>query len=233
MARGTALSTIVTMLRAEARKSTAVNVGVDSYDTLKQTIRRVQHQLWLAHYWPFLRVMPRVTLAAGQRYYDWPSDLSPERVEKVELFWSNQRSELTRGISVAEYSAYDSESDERSDPVLKWDIRRTSASAEQIEVWPIPASNGDKLWFTGLKPLRALVADSDVADLDDHLLALFGAVELLPEKAPDRQIKLAAANKLFSDLTQSYGATSRMAVMGAGDPHQTRRYGPVIHVSRN
>lgn len=221
------------MLRAEARKSTAVNVGVDSYDTLKQTIRRVQYTLYTAYWWPFLRVMPRVVLAAGQRYYDWPSNLSPERVERVDLFWSGQKAEIEKGIDVENYGVYDSESDERSDPVLKWDIRRTSASVEQIEVWPIPATNGDKLWFKGLKPLRVLVSDSDVADLDDNLIALFGAVELLPEKAPDRQIKLNAANKLFADLTGAYASTSRMAVMGGSDPHVSRHTGPIIRISRN
>src|SRR3546814_15776455 len=49
-----------------------------------------------------------------------------------------------RGIRSEDYAAYDSAAGERVDPVLRWDVQFTGTT-DQIEVWPIPASNGMRL----------------------------------------------------------------------------------------
>src|SRR3546814_8319946 len=83
-----------------------------------------------------------------------------------------------RGIRSEDYAAYDSAAGERVDPVLRWDVQFTGTT-DQIEVWPIPASNGMRLQVFGKKVLAPLIEDDDRADLDDQLIVLNAAVTLL------------------------------------------------------
>src|SRR3546814_17968831 len=83
-----------------------------------------------------------------------------------------------RGIRSEDYAAYDSAAGERVDPVLRWDVQFTGTT-DQIEVWPIPASNGMRLQVFGKKVLAPLIEDDDRADLDDQLIVLNAEVALL------------------------------------------------------
>lgn len=213
MARGTALSQLVSMFRAETHRSMSVAAGVDALDAVKELLRRTQEMLYDEYDWPFLRVMTTKTLAAGSRYYDVPADLNLERIDEVQLIYSGEPRPISHGISFAEYATFDSDSDERSDPVLAWDLRWTG-SATQIEVWPIPASSGSKLWFRGIRKLRALTSDSDVADLDDRLIVLYAAAETLAaQDSKDAQAKLSAARDRLSRMKgRAQGPTTPIAL---------------------
>lgn len=237
MARGKQLSQLVDMLRAETGQSTSVSVGVSKLPELKQLLRRTQETLYDAYDWPFLRVQPFKNLSAGARYYDFPTDLNMERVEEVVVWWNGEPFPLTRGIGFENYAAYDSANDERTDPVTHWDVRWTG-SAEQVEVWPIPATtytttNKYRLQFKGIRPLRTMVSDSDVADLDDQLIVLFAAAEILArQKSEDAQAKQAKAVERFNTLKGRTRGGSSMFVLGGGtgrDPQRTR--GTVIRVT--
>lgn len=236
MARGKQLSQLVDMLRSETGQSTAVSVGLDRLPELQQIIRRNQEGLYDAFDWPFLRVQPFKNLAAGQRYYDFPTDLNMERVEEVVVWWNDQPIPLVRGIEFAHYVQYDSENDERTDPVSRWDVRWTG-SREQIEVWPIPATtysstNRYRLQFKGIRPLRAMVSDSDVADLDDQLIVLFAAAELLArQKSEDAKAKQMKAVERFNVLKGRMRGGSSMFILGGGTPDLHRRRGTTIRVT--
>lgn len=231
MARGTQLIQLVEMLKAEAGHSTRVNVGVDKLPEIKQILRRTQETLYDESDWPFLRVAPYKDLAAGQRYYDFPADLDLERVEQAAVWYSGTPKPIIRGIGFDEYAQYDSENDERADPVLKWDVRWTG-SAEQIEVWPIPSSDDQQLQFIGIRPLRALVSDSDVADLDDQLIVLYAAAELLARQgSKDAQAKLGAAQARFARLKGRVKGASEMTTLGTGNSYRTLRGRTIIRVS--
>jgi hypothetical protein len=137
---------------------------------------------------------------------------------------------MTRGISLADYAAYDSDEDERYDPALKWDLTWTG-SATQIEVWPIPASNNLKLMFKGLRPLRPLVSNDDVCDIDSTLLTLSVATELLArQKSHDAQIKLQQANLHLARIKGSLQGGSETIALGQGEG-APERYPSRIHVS--
>lgn len=199
MARNTTLGQIVGMLRDEIGRSNAAgSAGVADFNTLKQLINRYYESLYLDYDWPHLRfIAPRVSLSPGERYYDVPTALDYERIEKI-VTWTNGRPyDLDRGIAEDDYRIFSSEDGERADPPLKWDIRHTGTK-EQIEIWPMPASAGQSFQITSFRKFVRLIADGDTCKLDDNLIVLFAAAEAADEKAAPG--KLAAAKALYNRL---------------------------------
>jgi hypothetical protein len=223
MARGTQLVQLVNQLKAETGHFTAVNAGVSSLDNDKILLQRTQELLYDDYDWPFMRIMPFTQLNGGQQYYDLPTDLNLERIELVQVWYGGQPHPIENGISYPEYAQYDSTSGVRCDPPRKWDIRWTGSS-EQVEIWPIPAGNDQKLQWTGIRKLRPLVADGDVADLDDRLIVLFAAAEKLGrQNAKDAAAKAAAAQRRLEKLRGRVKNAERMVVMGGVQINPIRR----------
>jgi hypothetical protein len=216
MARRKQLQQLVADLRVETGRSTSVALGVDEEQRLKTTLARVQETLYDDYDWPFLRVKPTKALAAGQRYYDMPTGLNLDRIEELAVWYNSEPFPIERGIGFAEYSVYRSDDDERSDPVLKWDVVDNDGD-EQIEVWPLPVSNDQTLQFIGIRDLTPLVDNEDRADLDDQLIVLFAAAELLAnQKSEDAQAKLGAAQERYARLKGRSKGASRDAIIGGG-----------------
>ena len=225
MARGTQLRTLLADLRAEVGHSTSTNLGDATQEMMLTLLERVQRRLWSEWSWPFLQVKRDISLAVGQRYYDMPSDVSLERIERAEVKDGGSWHRLIWGISEDEYTAYDSDQDTRSWPPLKWD----AYEGDQLEVWPLPsqgvnATTGNgTLRLRGVKTLSALIALDDMADLDDQLIVLFAAAELLArQKSGDAQLKLAQANAHFQRLKARL-SKSDPVVFGEEPPVQRDR----------
>jgi hypothetical protein len=230
MAYGTQLQELVEMFKAETGRSTRANVGVDENDLIKTKLRRQQEFLYERHWWPHLRVVKSKLMQAGLRYYDAPTGLDLYRSTKVVVMWGGGFPPVERGIDFTHYSNFDPELDERSDPVTRWDYMRNSG-VTQIEVWPLPATEGIKLWFEGLAPLGQLVQDTDTADLDDQLLVLSAAAEqLLRQKSADAQAVLAVANMRMADLKSSLVANAKPLVYGGGEMPDRRKYESIVRV---
>ncbi len=216
MARGTQFGQLIEQFRNEARQSNQLSVGADSEAHVKQLLARTQRLLYERHFWPFLRVVSTIPLAAGQRYYNVPAGMNIDRVEHVVVVQDSQPVTIERGIDFGEYAQYDSDNDERAAPVERWDLRWTGA-ATQIEAWPIPDNNSDKLMFKGMRPLRPLIALTDVADLDDDLIVLFAAAEeLAAQKAKDADRKAQLAQAHLVSLLANAQSGSSTVQMGLG-----------------
>lgn len=216
MARRTQLATLLAMVRREARHSDSVALGRNARSALIQHIVRVQDQLWLDHDWPHMLVNRDIALAAGQRYYDFPADLEFERVRSAHARTTGGKwVPIGYGIGADEYNQHDSDADARSDPVLRWQYNADETdNGDQIEVWPLPSGADQTLRLRGIRKLGPLIADTDVAELDDQMLATMVAAEILAhEGAKDAQAKLAAGVKLFRKLTGRM-SKSKMFVMG-------------------
>lgn len=225
------LENLVEQLKAETGNSVTVNVGVDYVANLKQTLRRVQETLYDDYDWPHLRIMPTKDLVDDQHLYDMPTDLNYDRIEEVRAWYSGHPYAICRGVSFEDYDQYSSVDGEKVDPVRKWDIRWTGADL-QIEVWPMPASNVQHLQFRGIRKLRDLVSDSDVADLDDRLIVLFAAAELLArQKSADAQIKLAQAQQRYSRLKSRVTGGADTITLGGTSGERDRPRGTIIRVS--
>ena len=103
----------------------------------------------------------------------------------------------------------------RSDPVTNIDLRQ-SDGAVQIEVWPVPASSDQTLRIFYKLPLNAFVANDDTCTLDDTLIVLFAAAELLADAKNERAPKVEKlAMNLYNKLRgRAGGARRRLSMLG-------------------
>ena len=214
MARGKTLAELVSDLKAETGESTLVSVGIGNLPAIQQKIRRTQETLYDEFDWPHLKIFVSKTMTAGQRFYDLPTEINYERILNVAHWYNDLPTPIGRGIGFDHYSQYNSDADDRADPVLAWDVRWRS-TVEQIEVWPIPATSGDTIQFEAIRKLRALTADADVADLDDRLIVLYAAADILARQgAKDAQRIAALALARFNKLKGLAQAGSPMVTLG-------------------
>ena len=203
MARGTTLIKLLNDLRAEARLSLNAAHNNQQRDVQVHMLERKQEWYWRQFDWPHLRVERFIEVQNGQRFYDMPNDLDIDRIQKIEIKHDDVYCPLRWGIEAEQYAAYDSEKDER-----QWPPQRVQITEhEQLEVWPIPDADYDpatqdgRIKITGIRKLRPLVRDNDVADLDDDLLILHCAGEILAAAgSADAQLKIDQANALFAKL---------------------------------
>lgn len=228
MARGATLETIVALVRHEANLGSNTAMIADEIEKIKHVVRRTQETLYEDFDWPFLQTHANKDMAAGQRYYDFPAAINPERITRVDVLWNGTWVPIERGIDVHNYNSYDSDSDERSDPVLAWDWY-TNGTSTQFEVWPIPSSAQCDVRFTGIRSLRALVADSDVADLDDYLIALHAAVSFTSEET--KQEMIVRAEKRLARMKQNLKGGSRTRTLSGMPGREVREKGTIIRVS--
>lgn len=190
MARGNTFLNLYIMLRAELGRSSTIAVGVEDRERLRHHINRAYEARYDKYDWPHLRrTFDPITLNAGQRYYDFPNELNYERIERAWVWWTNEPTPIWRGVTVDDYGAYDPTANERSDPVLKWDVRSIGSST-QFEVWPLPASNSVRITFQGIRKITKLVNDADLCLLDDQLITLDAAASI--EKDTERRRQRAA-----------------------------------------
>jgi hypothetical protein len=229
MARGKTLGELIDDVRAEAGHSLQLNMGTAMRDVLIKIIQRQQERLWEDYDWPFLRVDRDVLAQAGQRYYDFPQDLSIERLERVRFKWGDRWHPMEYSIDDCHLELHDSDRDVRAWPVERWQEYGTN----QIEVWPIPSMNGSAavldgaIRFTGIKKLAPLVSDGDQADLDSTLIVLYSAAEILArEKANDAGLKLQLAERHYTRVKGRNAKRTTFSMVGGGDVRVPR--GPKV-----
>lgn len=231
MARGVTLGQLLDDVRAEVGHSLQPNLGKASRDVIIGMIQRVQKRLWEDYSWPFLKVTRDIQIQAGQRYYDLPSDITLERVERVETKHGDYWTKLHYGIGAEEYNQHDSDRGVRSSPLRRYDAYENN----QIEFWPIPANNSDATTGTdsiriyGIRNLSPFIAESDTADLDDQLLVLFAAAEILTrQKQSDSQSKLAQAQAHYQRLKARMAKTDTFVISGGEPEGMYRPKGPPL-----
>lgn len=210
--RGKTLQQLLTMLQEETGKSTNAAIGQNEIPRLKRLLQRTQEFLWTDYSWPFLRVDRDEPLFAGSRYYDFDNmGLDFNRVEAAWVLYNGTWEPIKYGINPLTYNAVDSDVDEREDPVTHWFSHESG-----YEVWPVPATNDLKIRFRGIRNLNPLVANEDKADLDDNLIVLYAASELLAGKGDKAaQAMRAMADKHYLSL-KANSQKATMFVSGGG-----------------
>lgn len=197
MARQNTLGQILETTRLEAGLDPDPALSLNVRPMLVQLIKREYDRLYEEFDWPFLRMHSDLLTQAGERYYDVPADFDLDRIERVDYYWGSRWYPLDRGIYPEHYNTYNSDLDVRVDPTFRWDIKFTGTAA-QIELWPIPVSDNNKVRITGIKKKVELVSDADRCDLDDMMIALFAASEYLIRKgSPEAQLKQQKAVERF------------------------------------
>lgn len=197
MARGTSLLELRAMLRSEIGASPNVAMGVNTINQMDQTLRRTQERLWSDFDWDFGYIERDEQLFNNQKYYTFDPEIDYDRIVTTHVSFSEIWHPVDYGIGPNEYNQFDSARGQRTEPVLRW----RHYEGNQFEVWPVPTTNNQKLRFKAVKKLGPLIADNDVATLDDNLIVLYAAAEFLTRaKAEDAQAKLASAVAHYNRL---------------------------------
>lgn len=230
MARGKTLEKLLDELRAEARLSLNPALNKQTRDHHVNLLQRHQERLWDDFDWPHLRIEANQPCQAGSYVIEPPDNMLIERLEEVYFRDGDSWCKLRYGIGPREYNIWDSEQDQRSWPVERWQIRADG----QIEVWPIPGNDADAAdvslngWFkfVGIRNLQPLVDDSDRADIDDRTLVLYAAAELLAAAgAKDAPLKQAAADKRYARLRGQLLPRRKFSLFNRNAPGK-RLHGP-------
>lgn len=229
MARNITLLQLLQDYRAEIRASGNAAHNSSAREGQVRLLQRVQNDLWEKYDWPFLRVDRFADLQAGQRFYDTPDDMPIDRVEAIHVRYGEEWCRLEYDIRAGHYSTFDSDLDERSWPVERWEIYE----GEQIEIWPIPSINADletlegRMKLTGIRSLRALVADDDRCDLDGDLIVLHAAAETLAAQgAKDAPLKLTKAQQREANLTGNLSKVKNFTLYGGARETRWKPAGP-------
>jgi hypothetical protein len=213
MARGRQLSQLLDALQAEAGMSLLPASATSSKDHRIQLLNRVQDRLYKAFDWDFAFVKRDVAVTAGNRILNLPTDLELERINEA---WisngpdGNDWRPLGFGIGEAQYRSI--QENERGMPQT-W----SPAEDDKFEIWP-SADASYRVRFRGAKRLPLMVNPSDRAVLDDTLIVLFAASEMMKrQKLLDSEDKLREATLHFTRLRAMNGGTKRSPfVMGGG-----------------
>lgn len=224
------LVVMVRNLRAECGHSLSIVQGTNQVDTLKYLLARTQKELWTAFVWPELVFRRNITMVAGQYVYDFPLDMPFDQVRESYAAQptSNEWTSLDYGISEDRVKPDDTNT-ERSDPVRAWDVENRT----QLRVWPTPNSTGGYLRLKGNSPLDVFSSDNDKSTLDDTVIVLFAAADLLArakaEDAPSKQQK--AQRHLTKLLANRISAKQKVSTLGGGAPGLNSRVGSLSRSS--
>ncbi len=216
-------------LRAELGRNNDPGVRAADLPQIQQVLRRIYENVYESYDWPHLtEVHDRITMQAGERFYDFNDTLDYDKITDAVIWYNDQPQRIVRGIGFDQYALYDSEADDRSDPVERWDVRYVAGVAK-LEVWPVPASDQVTIQFEGKRKFAPLVDSENLCLVDDALVILNAAAEIAKN---DRDIKLklrAAENRLGIVKGRSKGASESFRLgLGRAEPRQT---GIVVRVA--
>lgn len=217
--RNQTLGQLKATLRSELRQSSNPGVAQSSDHILVNAI--VQAQAWVhsQHWWPHMRARQDIILQAGENLYDWPAGMDYENVESVLVKYGGRWlpvKEFTEDDETA--NAFDPDMNVRSDPVIRY---RITTLGTQIEVWPLPSSNGaassagdGALRIKGLLRPPTLSGDSVTCPFDDGLITQVAAAKCSRNKE-DRNAYMQEAASLMKALTSKSSTATNFHIGGS------------------
>jgi hypothetical protein len=212
MARGRQLSQLVSALQAETGLSLLPASGTSSYDHRVQIINRVQARLYSAWEWDFAFVKRDLPVVAGDRFLSFPVDLDFERIQWVAISSGTNSSDWRQlGYGIGE-GAYRSTAEGDQGNPQRWG----HSEGSKLELWPV-ADGPYRVRVRGALNLPLLVQPSDRAILDDTLIVLTAAAELLKRaKLGDWEDKQREAQLHFTRLRGQVSGNKRAPFVNGG-----------------
>ena len=206
---------------------------------------------------PYPQVPSNPTSFQPWRYYNFPTTdednisvvINFERPIDVYVWWTNAWLEVVYGIDIDQFNFRNSDGSppdggnppETLDPIQRWKYN----DQNQFEIWPVPSSN-QILRFVGQRVLNSLITyvgqsnTSDsvtpnwnaTCDLDDSLIILYTAAELLKEKnsAQWQTIATDASNRM-AYIRASYPKFDKKAGFGQNRNKQWNQIIPVRKIA--
>ena len=219
---GVTLGQLVQDLRMEIGAATQVGQGVSVLPKHQYICRRTQEWLYDDFDWPHLQFNLDIPINIGQRYYSFPAaaNVNPFRVVQgyPSVYYNSRWYPVRYGIGPAEYNLSDPMQSMAQDPIWRWQrYNDQSQGQQQFEIWPVPAATS-LLRFRILQNLPSLIAANDTAVLDDKLIVLTAAAELMQSmKDPGFQMKQAAAKARYAAMKGNMD-NDDVLVLGGGAP---------------
>jgi len=237
---GSTFGQVVQFTQEEAGHYISAALNKNVLSQVQQAVRRTYRRLHGEHNWPHLRTQRDVLVGAGERYVAFPPDLDPDRTEEVwVVHMDTQRwTRLGYGIGLAEMQHLNSDLFDYQDPgtyshgstgpPARW--QRSPLGPTLFEVWPIQHSGASTVRFVGITRPNDLSADNSIVDLDDDMIALYAAAEILArQKSDDASIKLEQAQVIYRRLranSQNPGEPFRL------NPERPRWQGVTVRAPR-
>lgn len=187
--------------------------STSSRDHRVQLLNRVQARFYAAYDWDFSFIYRDVAMTQGVRYAALPVDIDFDRVNSTAISEGTDSDDwrpLGYGITEREYAQ--TGEGEQGAP-QKW----APHEGGDFELWPVP-DGAYRMRFRGIKVLPLMVNNSDRAVLDDTLIVLQAASELMKrQKLPDWEDKKQEAQLHFTRLRSFSGGNKRgPIIMGGG-----------------
>jgi len=217
------LQDLVRGVRAESGKSLNTALGVAERDAIVYQLQLKQEFLYYDYDWPSLIDQEPVALAAGTRYYPFPTSIAYDFVNEVWCSEDNETSFFGVEYGIGPTQFNDTPVGGTSWPVCRWMLNGDTSGTQQIEVWPVPSQAGF-LRVVGRRAITPLVADADYSTLNGTLLVLHVAADILArQKAEDAQVKLSQAAKHLRNIVRRQGANKQTPfVLGGGSDVSAR-----------
>lgn len=234
---------LTTLLRAEIGDLSGSVVSDTEQDARYRAIlSRVYQTLHEEHDWIFLQAYRDVAMTTDVKIYDFPADLD---IDRVETAWS--RSWATGGNADDSYfylvdhgiGPRELNSRRTGGPEGRpyaWDSARDivsnpdSTGHNKFEVWPTPtfdAGTQVSVRFYGTRALEVVPLNlvTDICEMDDNLVVLHAAAELLERReSPDAISKRAAATKLLDRLKSNSVKTKPFTLGGESGGNYNEGY---------
>lgn len=200
MPTGTQLVQLRKMLNCEAGQEMDETISPATVAINNQLLNNQQSFLVNQHSFLLGKTVVNLQATVGQQYYVVPAGIDFDRLEQPTFTnVNNFRYRIGYGIGQEEYNLFRSDLGVRASPVMRWQFVNVNGVL-QIELWPIP-SVPQTIIFTGTLPLTQMVNDTDTCVIDDLILVLFTAAELLARHGSgDFQAKAAKAKAALDSL---------------------------------
>lgn len=233
MARGTTLTNLLAMLKAEIGDANSSNTARD--EELSRLLSNKQQYLAAMHDWPFLEHRWDIACSAGSRLVAVGTTTSStddsnlattpinfERPVKSWVLYDGTWSPAEYSLGEEEFNLFSSADSEQSSPITKWRMAKQVSGVNTLEIWPMP-SVAQTLRIVGQRAVGALATGTDLCDLDDLMLVLFVAGEKLARlEQPDASLKLSQAMDRLRMLKAQYPKKDVKCVLGSQDSDEEK-----------
>lgn len=227
MARGVLASTVLTKLKAEIGDYAGTNTVRDA--ELYQLMSNKQQQLVMEYDWSFMTRRWDVSAPVNTQFITYPTvddvgltaTINIDELDKVEVLYNLMYQPVIYGIGAPQYNVFNYQlRGQTSIPIRNWREASNPDDAVQpntFEVWPVP-SVAQTIRFTGERQPTAITGASIKVDLDDMLIALAVAADLLFYKNPQKaQYKMTQFQQHLRRLGGQSKTSDKIRILGGGN----------------
>lgn len=234
MSRGVLASTVLTKLKAEIGDYAGTNTVRDT--ELYQLMSNKQQQLVMEYDWSFMTRRWDVAAPVNTQFITYPTvddigltcTINIDEIDKVETLYNQKYQPVDYGIGSAQYNTFNYQLlGQTSYPIARWREASNPDDAvdpNEFEVWPVP-SVAQTIRFTGERLPTSITGGTIKVDLDDMLIALAVASDLLFYKNPQKaQYKIQQFQAHLRRLGGRSKTSDKVRILGGGDGESTNEF---------